>query len=108
MRKTGRMTNKEHPARFKNEVLEKELRRRGWSAAHFRNVLRHQGINPKIEEMIRGERQPSGGAAAVMSKVLEVPLDKLYQVTLRTPRRAAEKLVGAPKRALKPSARLDK
>tara|TARA_R100000458_G_C8275591_1_gene250710 strand:+ start:1514 stop:1819 length:306 start_codon:yes stop_codon:yes gene_type:complete len=94
----GRLNKRNHPARFRNEVLNNELRKRNWTAKHFRKILREHGINPKIEEMSRGIRQPSGGASAVIAKVLGLDLTQLWEVSLAKTPKQVEEIVGKPLR----------
>lgn len=70
-------------ARYKHEFLRAELRKRGITAAYFRAILKKNECGINVEKLLRGERNPSGAAAALIARLLDIPLERFYAVQIK-------------------------
>lgn len=93
----GRRTKETHPAKFDSSVMTEAVIKKGWNAAYLRRILQLYGVNPKVDQIMNGNRAPSGSTAALIAHLLDVPLGGLYSIDQGISVEDATRQLGKPR-----------
>ena len=81
----GRTPRELHPAQYRYSLVKELMIRAGLNQTSLREALKRNGVNPNVGKIVRGEKNPSAGTAAIIATLFGVPLDEFYEVTIAEP-----------------------